>query len=819
MVSATDSSDCFHCGEPIPSGLSLEARIRGQSRPVCCRGCLAVAELIASSGLDRFYQFREGHSKRPDPVQENRWLTWDRDVLLNQVSQVQPEGRRELLIGVENIHCAACAWLIERLLKPLPGVDEVEVNAATATLRAVWDPQRTPLSNLFTRLDQAGYVPQPQSQQSDGRQRERRAALKRLGVAGLGMMQVMMYAVALYAGAFQGIDAGIERLLRYVSLVIATPVVLYSGFSFFRGAWRDIKAMRPGMDVPVALAIGAAFSASVVNTLRGTGDVYFDSATMFVFFLSVARYLEMHARHRSQSVADGIAGALPDLAERVIESPAAQSDTHSEWVTPAELNAGDRVRLAGGDAVPADGRIVHGSASVSEALLSGESAPLSRSAGDTLRAGSTLLSGQCEIEVSAVGGETLLAQIGRLLSRARSQRPPVAALADRIARWFVAGVLVIAALVAIIWLQRDPGRSFEIVLATLVVTCPCALSLATPAALAAATAGLARQGILIVSGDAMESLARVTTLVADKTGTLTDATPRLSATQVIGDVPQSRCHELAAGLERGSRHPLARAFESHAAANPDRPPATEPGAGVEGVFNNQRWRLGRPDWVGELAEKSGDANEPDSEQCQGTWLALGNQQGVQCWFLVSSNLRPQAMASLDALRGMGLSLEIASGDAPRAVRRVAHSLGIDHYQSRMSPEAKFERLRELQASGHSVAMVGDGINDAPVLGGADVAIAVGGAAALARSGADVVLLGRSLAPLAWCIRHGRKARRVIRQNLLWALLYNLVAVPLAAAGMIAPWMAAAGMSLSSLLVVANAIRLQDVQKRPQRTEA
>jgi len=794
-------SDCFHCGETLTGTEPWFIEIDSERHRVCCPGCKAVGELIRESGLADFYRFRTMPAIRPrdgavDPAPDLPWQPFDRPEMLDTISAPAGEGLRSCTMLVEGVRCAACGWLIERSLEQVPGVREIRVNPATARARLVWEPGTLPLSGALGVLSRLGYQPHPGSAgAADMALRERRGALRRLGVAGIGMMQVMMYAVAMYVGAFQDMDPGLEQLFRWVSLVVATPVALYAGRPFFTGAWRDLRAGRPGMDVPVALAVGAAWTASVLHTIAGQGEIYFDSVTMFVFFLSLARYLEMGARHRAGDTQEALARLLPESARR---------RRGDDWETVAlrELKPGDIVLVRYGETLPADGRLQSREARLDESMLTGESRPRRRRTGEAALAGSINLGDPLEFAVERTGGETLVSGIGRLLDRAQAERTPVAAAADRVARWFVIGVLSAAALTWFAWNAIDPSRAFEITLAVLVVTCPCALSIATPAALTAATGFLARRGLLVTRAGAIERLAGVRRVIFDKTGTLTLGQPRITSVETPDGAGPERALGIAAALEAVSEHPIARAFSVAHPAAPATGVTVHAGLGIEGSVAGERWRLGRPDWAAALCRRPAPHSAGDE-----TIVCLAGEQEVAAVFRLADRLRSGARGQLGKLRDFGLSLEIASGDAPDAVAPVAEAVNVDHWRAGMTPEDKLALLRARQQAGDPVVMVGDGVNDAPVLAGADVSVAMAAGTPLAQTSADMVLLGDSLAPLAAGVAQSRRTLRIIRQNLAWAAAYNTVALPLAATGFIAPWMAAIGMSASSLLVVLNALRL------------
>lgn len=789
---------CYHCGEPLPPGPARTVTVAGRPQSVCCAGCAAVAGLIAGAGLSDFYRFRSAPAPRPADTPADDWAAWDAAEAQAGIVRRRADGSQEAVLLLEGLRCAACGWLVEHLLRREPGVREVSVNPATARALVAWDGQRTRLSELLRRLDSLGYRPHPLTpgERTPAALRERRAALRRLAVAGFGMMQVMMYAVGLYAGAIHsGMDPAIETLLRWVSALVATPVALYAGWPFFRGAWRDLQARRPGMDVPVALAVGGAYLASLWHTVQGQGEVYFDSVTMFVFFLTLARFLELTARQRAAQASTALGRLLPATALRLGADGEAR-------VPLAALRVGDRIRVRPGEAVPADGRIVAGQSHLDESLLTGEPLPRHRGPGDEVVGGSSNAGAALEVEVTRIGADTVLSSVMRLLERAQAERPRAARLADRIARHFVLAVLAVAGVTAAVWWQLAPERAFEVTLAVLVITCPCALSLATPSALVAATRGLARHGLLVARPDAVERLAGVRALVFDKTGTLTRGRITLTGVTPLGGLAAASCRALAARLEAEAGHPLARAFDGEPRATGVSAIESVPGAGVEARWQGRHLRLGRPDWVAALS----GATPPPATAAASTEILLGSDEGLLAAFTLQDQPRPEAPEALAALRAAGLELGIASGDAAGPVGAVARRLGITDWHAGLTPGDKLALLERRRGRG-GVAMVGDGVNDAPVLAGADVSIAMGGGAAMAHASADLLLVGEHLGGLAEGIRLARRTRRVIGQNLAWAAGYNALALPLAALGQVPPWAAAIGMSASSLLVVLNAMRL------------
>jgi len=796
----SNAEACFHCALPIPANCDIRVDIGGVERRVCCPGCQAVATLIRDAGFERYYDSREapepGAMRPADTAGE--WQVFDRDDMFAAFA-TRVDGLAEASLYIGGMYCAACSWLIDSTLRRLPGIRSADISPVTHRLRVSWDPGQIGLGGILATLADLGYKPQPLAPDSGERpeRQEQRAALKRLLVASLGMMQVMMFAVALYSGRFQGIDAEMERFLRLVSFVVTTPVVFYSARPFFAGALRGLRARRPGMDLPVSIAIGSAYVASVIATYSNGPAVWYDSVTMFVFFLTVARYLEMRARHRSIDRGTAMASLLPNTATRLVGGTRRQ-------VPVTQLAAGDTVLVRSGESFPADGVLLDGATTVDESMLTGESRPQARSAGDTVIAGSVNLGGIATLRVAATGVDTTLGTIGRLSERARYARPSFVQLADRIASRFVVAILVVAALVAAAWYLLDAARAFEVTLSVLVVTCPCALSLATPAAFAAAGSRLANLHLLVTNGNAIEILATATHIVFDKTGTLTYGTPDIAATTLTDpDRDAAHCLQIAAALESASAHPIARAFAKYETELHASEIDVTPGAGVSGTIDGRRYRIGSAAFV------TGDTAVPTDSPVTRVFLGTGGRPVAV--FEVADSIRADAGNTLQSLKKMGFSVALLSGDADAPVAAVARSLAIGDARAGCSPGDKLEAIRALQQAGGIVVMVGDGINDAPVLAGADASIAVSRAASLAQSSADVLMLGDALRPIVTLLEAARRTMRVVRQNLLWAIVYNLAAVPLAAAGFVPPWLAAIGMSTSSLVVVLNALRLSRIR--------
>ncbi len=805
---ADQATSCFHCGLPVADGLELTVSIEGTEQPMCCHGCQAVARAIVDAGHSDFYRHRTapaptGKELVPEFIQQTQ--VYDHPEIQKTFVRHSGDHEHEAALILEGISCAACAWLNERHLSRLPGVLDVQVNYATHRARVRWDDTRIRLSEILQAIHNIGYTAHPYdpARQQQARERERRVQLRRIGIAGVLGMQVMMLSVALYVGDWSGMEAQFSRLFRWVALLLTTPVLLYSGLPFISGAWRDLRNRSIGMDVPVSLGILVAFGGSVHATLTGQGEVYFDSVVMFVFFLLVSRYFELMARKRGAERAESLAQALPAMATRLVDRDGGQQQ---EIIPALELQPGDRVLIRPGATVPADGVVESGSSAVSEALLSGESTPLRKSPGDALIGGGINTESPLVMRVEKTGLDTVLAEITRLLERAQHEKPAITQLADRAAAWFVAGVLLLAGAVGLYWWQHDPASWLPVLVSVLVVTCPCALSLATPTAISAATGSLLARGLLATGSARIETLANATHFVFDKTGTLTRGTPVIAAVERYTELDEASVLQIAAALESCSEHSVAKAIVARATGTP--PAATglvnHPGAGISGMLNGNTWFIGNPAFV--LSRCKADA-DPGQTDTSATRILLGDTERVHAGITLRDTPRQEARAMVDALRRNGRQVMLMSGDGAGAVHAVADEVGIDNVHADMTPADKLQAVQALQQQGHVVVMVGDGINDAPVLGAADVSVAMQAAAQISQAGADMILLSNRLDALSGGVQLAQRTLRVIRQNLAWAVSYNLLALPAAALGFIAPWMAAIGMSSSSLLVVLNALRL------------
>ena len=953
---------CHHCGAPL--GLHTpKIVVSGQEVQVCGDACRTSVETIANAGLHAWYGLRT-HSDAQgaataDPrhrAELDAWRVPEVEASLLRHGRDSDDNHRAstesghgpvptaVTLTVEGMRCAGCAWLVERLLASVPGVTTATVDFPLRRADVRFDTHTTRLHTLLETLAKAGYRATPYTVHAEEAaiESERRARIRGLGISALFGMQVMLLSIALYASDwYGGMETGFEQLFRWLAMMLTVPVLVWPGRTFFTGAVAALRGGRLTMDVPVALGLSIAFVGSAFATLTGEGEVWFDSVVMFVTLLSGARYLELLARRRATAAIRALARSAPLVATRVREGRAGgeisgetasdagtriggssdrgvriECDTdcdsgdddvgaaETERIPAAALRPGDRVRVRPGEVVPADGTIRSGHSAFDESLLTGESNPVARSDGSQVLAGSINGSGVVEVEVTSAGDETVLGGVLRRAEQAARERPAIAQLADRAAAWFIGGVLVLAAGVAIGWLVHDPARMIPVLVSVLVVTCPCALSLATPAAMTAALGALARAGLIATRANAVERLALATHCLADKTGTLTEGRFRLQSVTTFTDLSESQCLALAAALERYATHPAASALVAAAdgagdeepvigdmdAAGDEEPfarvvdaagavdqeraigrtnagestplhadraaldvenPGTHTG-GVEGRIDGVRYAVGSPEFVARTCgldpaafgvNGTGDDTSASSPRgrtpetaapaaiagigASGPSVPRGNKtddgtgetndgathvflarEGILlARFVLADTLRADASALVEGLRRRGIETTIASGDSAAAVERAARGLGVAHHLAGLSPEDKLDEAARLAASGERVLMLGDGVNDAPALAGAHVSVAMGRGAAAAAARADAVLIGDNPGRLLTALDIARQARRIVKQNLAWALGYNLVALPLAASGAVPPWAAAIGMSLSSLAVAANALRL------------
>lgn len=806
--------DCFHCGLPVPASESVRQSLEGQTRNFCCPGCAAVAGAIYDAGLDNYYNLRseKGLQAKANAELED-FEIYNHPTVQRSFVHELGNGIKEAALVLEGITCAACVWLNEKHLSSLAGVENVEVNYSNHQALVRWDDARIKLSEILCEITRIGYAAHPYD--PDRRQallnHERKHLLRRIGVAAALGMQVMILSVALYAGEWWGMESDFREFFQRISLLLTAGVLIYSGQVFFSGAWRDFKLGHLGMDVPIALGLSIAFVASTWATLSGVGKVYFDSVVMFVLLVLGARYVELSNRTRAAGIIDRKIPLIPSSATRI--DYASNSERYST-IPCVELRVGDTMLVNPGEVIAADGIITDGTASIDESILTGESLPVTHSVGEKVIAGSIDIDSPIKVEVTSVGQDTVLSGIERLLQHAQNGKSKFAQLTDRIAGYFVVGVLSIAGIVACYWLWQGSDIWLQATIAVLIVSCPCALSLATPAAMSAATSWALKNGILITREHALEALQAATHFIFDKTGTLTKGKIVLDRVELLSDASEKHCLEIATALEQHSEHPLAKAIITRTgkatialdAANV----TNTPGSGIAGKVENQNYFIGKPSYVLSAIGRTDDVDVYLRDET--TTVMLATESEPLCLFRFQDEIRTEAQDIVQILQRWCKNIAMLTGDRNTVAIKVANSIGIDTVYADRTPSQKLEVVRELNNCGAKTAMIGDGINDAPVMAGASVSIAMSDTANITSANADILLINKDLSSLVKALDLASETTKVIRQNITWAIAYNIIAIPLAALGYVPPWVAAIGMSASSALVILNSSRL--LRERP-----
>ncbi|MGP9690951.1 heavy metal translocating P-type ATPase [Psychrobacter sp. AOP30-A2-5] len=892
---------CFHCGDPVPQP-PFHAKILGKPREMCCMGCQLASQSIVEAGLEQYYLDRSEINRTASlPTQLTRLEAYDHDEIKSQFVYAQ-DGLSVAELSVNNLRCAACTWLIESRLDELEGISKCQVNLTNQRMRVIWNEDKLPISRILATINEIGYEAKPYRQDTHEAMlaRHNNQMLIRLGIAALGSMQAMMYAVAIYFGEYSDMLIFQRDFLRWVSLFVSTPVFFYAGIPFFTSAWSAIRARQVNMDVPVSIALIVTFFASLYATITGQGETYYDSVSMFIFFLLAGRYIEHNARLKAATMANDLVVVEPVLVQKIAEDKEAAAlilqqlkknelektaenedvsnqvsnlDTNEasisanptpnfmqsmdvnvhqltskiaqDWqrtrtqqsaisttadeakekqmVTAHSLQVGDIILVEAGSEIISDGILLSQTATVSQSLLTGEGDLIIKSQGDYIVGGAQNDSQPFEMLVTALPADSQMGLIDRLMNRAMSEKPKLAQQADKLARWFVARILVLSVLVFIGWYIVDPSQAIWATVAVLVATCPCALSLATPIALTVATNRLASYGFLTTRGHTLQTLAEITHVAFDKTGTLTYGKPNLLNIELLKDNDIATATDeqkdtllaIAAALEVGSRHPIAHALLT--AAYQLHLPSTQalqhyPAGGVEAMIDGVLYRIGHVDFALNDADNdmvidlvSQRASSAVVLSCQQndsvTWQALA------CFYF-NDKVRDSAKAMLDTLKELGIETVMLTGDPSPQALVLAESLGMHSAYNGLSPTDKVTHIQKLQAEGGVVLMVGDGINDAPVLAAADVSTSIAGAADLAQVSSDSIILNGQIDAITAAKRISDKTERIIKQNFRWALIYNGSVLIPAALGYVPPWLAAIGMSLSSLFVVLNALRLK-----------
>lgn len=793
---------CFHCGEPIPNGFSLFVAIDEKEQPMCCVGCHAVATTIVENQLTDYYRYRTENAPKGVelvPEQLKKQALLDEESLQSEFTYHEGDYK-EAILTVEGISCAACAWLIEMQINKLNGVVSINVNATTQRASVKWIDAKIKLSEILIAIEKVGYhaLPFKASDVEEANQKQSKTFIKRLGVSGILMMQVMMIAVGLYFGAFTYMSETINVYLRWTSMLLTLPIVTYGAFPFYTGAVRAIKARRLSMDVPVSIAIILASLASCWATIMQTGEVYFESVSMFTFLLLIGKFLEFRARNRAAEVSANLLKLMPLTATKI------NDNGQEEFVVARKLEAKDIVIIKPGETIPADGVITQGDSPINEAMLSGEQLPVSKSVGDNVFAGTVNGDGNLLVEVKNAGSSSFLSQLIRVSETSQAHKPKIAELSDKIAQYFVALILITSVLTALYWHQHLPHEAFWITLSVLVATCPCALSLATPTALTCGTTRLNRAGIMVKSGHVIETLPEINTFAFDKTGTLTTGEFIIDDVEVLSDtLDKDLALAYAAALESHSEHPLSKAFTCFRDYKINCTNiVVSPGKGITGNINQQEVKIGSAKWLVAHDKLPLFAKYPCVLTIDGEIAAL---------YSLSDHIRDDAVQLLTELKSHHIHTAMLSGDNEAGCVKVQNQLKLDEMHSQLSAEEKMNRIQQMQKTS-KVAMVGDGINDAPVFGAAHVSIAMGSGTDIAKNGADVILLNNHLNTILLLRNVAKKTQRIVWQNYGWAFGYNAIVLPLAVCGYITPYMAVIGMSLSSILVISNSLRLLKIKK-------
>ena len=903
--------NCYHCQQPVPAGIHITD---DHGHAYCCHACEAVAHIISAHHLEQYYQVRDRPAPRPEhPYDTAHWQAYDLPEIAAQYTYKDGDDQ-EIHLYIDGLHCAACTWLISHALQDAHGINHTRINLGTGRAEIRW--RDTPLSAILATIASLGYTPNLHTpdEEDNKQRRERNHDLLRLIVAGLGMMQVMMFATGLYTGAWHGIDHEYEQLLRWISLLCSAPVMLYAGYPYLKNAWLGLRHRQPNMDLPIALACAGAWLASLYHTLIGRGEIYYDGVTMFIFFISISRYLEAHTRRRARHNQQHFARLLPDAVYKYNDRG------ETQLVPLPTIQPGDHIRVLPTHTIPVDGEITHGASRIDENMLTGESTPQYKTLGDRVHAGSTNLQSPLDIRVSQTGQQTTLAAIRRISARAEQHRSPQIDRNQALAQQTVLAVLILAAAGYLLWQWIEPARAFDIALAILVATCPCALSLATPTVLTAALNHAHKHHILIKNSNTLDRLTHIRRILFDKTGTLTQGKYQLRRSDYYGE--PRRLLAIAKTLETHSTHPIAWYYSQQPVAGVTMDNIEQhSGKGISGDYDGSRWHIGSaaymqengveippteqppppvgegwggayphtaatetpteqpPPPVGEgrggvyphttdagwplMADKNNvghkyptyEENNPLPCEAGEGWgggveksrMATTDNKAVPCdpkltpprpsptgggsaltdantthvylaenrelraHYQLGDPERDTLAATLTRLQAH-YPLAIASGDRAENVARLAARYGITDRHGGLDPAAKLALL-EANDPEHTL-MIGDGINDAPVLARASVSVAVGRANPLSQTHADIVLLKNGPEALPYLLELAARSRRITRQNLIWATVYNLTILPLAISGYLTPWIAALGMSTSSLLVIANALRIHRTPPPP-----
>ncbi|PAJ72823.1 ATPase [Pseudoalteromonas sp. NBT06-2] len=789
---ASSQSECFHCLESIPLGFIQTVEYNNQPQPVCCIGCQAVAESIISSGMTDYYKFRTaaaGKVQQLIPEQLLMFKSYDDDDI--QEDFIHHSGElSEVLLSIEGISCAACAWLIEKQLLSLGDITRVDVNTSTHRAMILWDKSNLKLSEIIEASARIGYKAYPFQPDIEEAQKQQvaKSYIRRLGVAGIMTMQVMMFAFALYFDMFSDMEDDFEQYFRWISFVLASPVILYSALPFLTSAIRALKVKQLNMDLPVSLAIFGAYIASTWATVFNTGEVYFESICMFSFLLLLGKYLEFRARLKASEFTSNLQKLLP-LTARIIKN------FKEQIIAAKKLKLNDIILVKPGEIIPADGLVIDGKTTIDESMMTGEHEAVSKEVNAQVYAGTTNHDGLVKICVNQLGTHTLINQIVTLQNKALTSRPKLAEITDKVAQWFVAVLLIVAGLTATYWYSTDPEQAFWITISVLVATCPCALSLAIPTALTCSVANLTKKGLLIKKAHVLETLTKIDSFSFDKTGTLTEGCFTIKNSHFLNEkYDKTTSLALASALEFHSQHPIAKAFNFDTSSVEVFDNITgETGFGIKAIYQGQSIAIGKNGWFETL-------NLP-------VQVVLYINEKAIAAFELEDKIRDGASTLITYLKNKPFNTHLLTGDPSVAGHNLAKKLSFDHVKTGCSPAQKQQYVANTINQNHIVAMVGDGVNDSPVFNTAHLSIAMGSGADISKNTADVVLLNSDLSSIKHLIEISHKTRRIVKENLILSITYNSAILPLAAMGMVHPWMAVIGMSASSIIVITNSLRL------------
>ena len=797
---------CIHCKLPIPQRDLVVDEVDGKELHFCCHGCQGVYRVINGAGLGKFYQQRDWHQ---EGVPEGVFDTAFDEALLAGHVVSHNETSAEIALIIEGIRCASCVWLLEKLIEKVQGVETIRVNYGTHGAQIRVNPKETAPKEIFTNIIRLGYLPHPYTSGAAQRAaaKEQRSLLIRFGTAAFLSMQVMGFSFALYGGYFHGIDPSIRETIQYFTAAVATPVVFYSGWPFFAGAWRSIRNKAPSMDLLITLGVTTAYSYSIYSMLTG-GEVYFDTASMIITLILLGRLFEGSARNRSIAGIDKLLRLAPESANLM-------AGEAIQVVASTSLKPGDLILVRPGERIPVDGWIHEGKTELDEATISGEPMPVLRQQGDTVLAGTLNLSSSIQLQVEKVAAESFIARMALMVEEAQNRKAPIQSLADKVATLFVPFVTLTAAGTWLFWFLHDVQSTAALLnaVSVLIVACPCALGLATPTAVLVASGNAATRGILFRGGDILEITARVGTIAFDKTGTLTLGKPTVEKIIPAPGQSEESLLRIASQVENGSSHPIARGIIDRAkvagiSIGPTSAVETVPGRGLRMVSSEGEILVGSLAFLEKCnvaipAVESGSLTEV-YVSLAGLWMGT---------LLIMDPLREEAASAVGQLQQIGLRIVLLTGDRFATAQEVSSKLAISDFHTNLNPADKTDWIRTHQEAGEKIMMVGDGINDAPALSLADVGCAMAGGTDIALETSDLVLTRGNLGRLYEAIYIARKTLLVIKQNLFWAFAYNLITIPLAASGNLAPVWAALTMASSSVIVVSNSLRLGRVIRR------